>query len=673
MLGAAVLGVVVPAFLLFDFPFLSNLPASNRPVIGQIQYLKKDTRTRSADSLTWVEAKPNQAIHIGDGIYCGDESSAIVRLTEGSVINVGEKSLIYLRNEASKKVVDLDHGNFRIQINGEIKLAVGNSIISLEGNGSDVQILKDPKTQAKIKLLSGNARISTANKPTIDLARDNLVQVDLMGQINSVGSTDLSEHATLMTNETPDLASKPEPVIHIWQLRDLYESNGPQLKERPSPLFIPTSMNLSWLMASSAPSKLIVELGNSEDFENTIRFFGEPRALIIDKVFDGNNFIRASYDGLKFSYPQKFVAHAEFLANAKPLAVADTLDIILLDDQTPVGITLTSPIAEMGFIAQASSNPQFENSEIFWTQESRLIVSVLSPGYHYYRFRSINAKNEISEWSEPLVINAIRPDLPKAPPLAKLKRNRKTNKYDSPQIEKSSMLERAPTSELRKNEEPALASISTQLNETRSTHHSSNYNKSQLSLEGFAWTIYGSQQASSELPLTTGLGVRLIHWLNKLGLEGILKSGVLGLNQAAKETSFQDLEARLHYRFFTGFPWSLAKELQVSLFAGAEIYKNSGLALSNGYDLFKFGTALEFPWGQSWLGGGEFTGGYGFDGSRKYEVSGHVGYFIDSKWSLGVGYKIHLFEAGSTKTAAQGVLPYREGYTEGYSILNYHF
>jgi hypothetical protein len=145
------------------------------------------------------------------------------------------------------------------------------------------------------------------------------------------------------------------------------------------------------------------------------------------------------------------------------------------------------------------------------------------------------------------------------------------------------------------------------------------------------------------------------------------------VNDTGKQSaSLKDLEVRYHYRFITNFPFHLARELQTTLFAGYETYKNTS-TITASYDLLKFGTSLEFPVSNKWGMGGEFGYGLGSDSSSKLEISGNVNYYFQSAWSLGVGYRVNLFTAGSTKATPTGVLPYREGYTEGFSTLNYHY
>jgi hypothetical protein len=202
------------------------------------------------------------------------------------------------------------------------------------------------------------------------------------------------------------------------------------------------------------------------------------------------------------------------------------------------------------------------------------------------------------------------------------------------------------------------------------------FRSSKMSLTTFVWTQFSSVQFynNETNPVVSGLALQGNYWNGSSGFEGTLKSGAMGLNDTGNlQKSLKSFEGRYHHRIFTKMPWSSDRQLQISGFLGYEMYRNSGGSYSSSYDLVKFGTSLEYPWASRWTGGGEFVYGLGSDKTQKKEISGHVGYFITTDWSLGVGYRVHLLDAGSEKSAPQNSLPYREGYTEGFSVLNYHF
>lgn len=199
------------------------------------------------------------------------------------------------------------------------------------------------------------------------------------------------------------------------------------------------------------------------------------------------------------------------------------------------------------------------------------------------------------------------------------------------------------------------------------------YKNSKFSVNGFLLNVKSSQQiASAEKSASvTGVGFQANYWWDQQGLEAHFKSGEEG---SSAESSLKILEARYNYRFNKYLSSEFIRELQISLFTGYEIYRVSGAnVFSSKYDIIKLGAALDLPLSSNWSTGGEVAVGRGTDSSNKYEFSTRLNYYLQLNWSLGIGYNLHLFEAGSTSSSANGTLPYREGYTEEFLNLNYHF
>ncbi len=202
------------------------------------------------------------------------------------------------------------------------------------------------------------------------------------------------------------------------------------------------------------------------------------------------------------------------------------------------------------------------------------------------------------------------------------------------------------------------------------------YSNSRLELEGAGFTMLSSQQVGSSASKPTGIemALRYLAWIanGKNGFEADLKSKV----SSNGGSSPMSLEARYHRRWF--LPWnffSSFKQSQVSLIGGFEHYRNPGGGyFSPKYDLMKAGFSLNFPFLSSMDTGGEVLYGLGFDQSHKYEIAGHLNYYIKPTWSLGVGYRVHLFEAGGTNSAPPGYgVPFREAYGEAFSVLSWRY
>lgn len=202
------------------------------------------------------------------------------------------------------------------------------------------------------------------------------------------------------------------------------------------------------------------------------------------------------------------------------------------------------------------------------------------------------------------------------------------------------------------------------------------FDHSRVELMGAGFTMYSSEQVSQNQPqpFALTLGVKWQGWTGNHGLEGNIRSKVMGLNEDANQASPLQVEAKYSYKI--PINWNLFSGYQRTNLAGVigyEMYRNQSSSLfSTKYDLTKIGFSILFPVASRWDAGGEFLYGTSADASTKYEISGYLDYFFSKKFSAGFGYRVHLFEAGSLKSTPSD-LPYREGFSEGYSTLRWHY
>ena len=222
------------------------------------------------------------------------------------------------------------------------------------------------------------------------------------------------------------------------------------------------------------------------------------------------------------------------------------------------------------------------------------------------------------------------------------------------------------------------STVSMKADDVSGTYLNRQYPSSKMELIGSGFTMYSSEQVGQgrEQPLALLMGLHIQHWFNDHGADAYFKSKVVNVNSTAGQAS--PLQAELRYQYRWKLHWntfSNLRESQLSAILGYELYRNqnSGTMFTPNYDLVKLGAAMVFPLFDRWDTGGEVLYGHGFDSSKKYELAGYVNYYLRRDWSAGVGYRLHLFEAGSTRTAPPTGLPFREGFGEAYSVLRWHY
>lgn len=370
-----------------------------------------------------------------------------------------------------------------------------------------------------------------------------------------------------------------------------------------------------------------------------------------------------------------------FLAAEPPRFEHDTGDLTLQSSSVRFDLRIKPQDSIRGILIEASRTKDFaaQHTSLKWTPKNVISLKISAPGIYYFRVRGVNARRELTAWSKPRRLIARIPK-PVIRPMQIQARASRVPKSAQPDLEFSSetRAESVASVEESLNRDPASDFSTVKSSTTVSPKSRSNqmFDASSIAVEGAAFTMFSQEQDTygHSPPEAATIGLRFLKWFDANGVEGVAKSKVFGINSDGRESGLRVFELRYHRRWPLSFnPFFSKNTARFSLLGGYEVYRNpGGVFFSPGYDLFKLGFALAFPMASKWATGGEVLGGYGFDASRKLEISGFIHYFIFSELSLGAGYRVHFFEAGSA-SAAPASLPYREAYGEGYSSVKYHF
>lgn len=649
ILFACILCMLAALYLIFlshagDYREKQMVISNPNLQIGTIVARENDVRRRKTNLPLWNQAERREKISVGDSLFVSNQSHATLQFPQGSSLTFGENSFARFQQVENEKLPSLICGNFLLHVEHGQQLKAGGTVTSFEGESGDVQVFVTLNQVPQFKVLSGQIHIKSKKELEKSLPPD-----------------------------SEDLALCPGSGAqdYVWRLYELYELKDGNISARtPQPDFVFANHSVSWPQVQG--KKMTLQLASSPDFRSRLEFQTIAGNFTFPKLHAGVNYWRVSDDNIHWSAIQKISVRPRLLENSAPQLENPIVQIPLFQEITTIEMKMKAPIPVVGFVAEASLTENFtaDTTRLFWSPQEDMRLSFSKPGSYFYRFRSVSAQQELSDWSATQRFDVFTPKLAAAP---RMKRARKQI------VAKTATLpeKRQPAAAEPQTSAPALPSTTSTLKYEEPEvplRRNEKYHDTKISVQGFVWTMQSSQQfqQSTTNPVSSGLGLNYLSWWDHQGVEATLKTGLVAMNSAGS-SALKDFEARYHYRFITGFPFHLLREFQTSFFLGYEVYRNSGGAFSSAYNLLKFGTTLEFPLASNWSTGGEFIYGLGSDSSNKKEISGHVSYFFTRAWSLGAGYRIHLFEAGSVAAAPTTTLPYREGYTEGYSILDYHF
>ena len=471
--------------------------------------------------------------------------------------------------------------------------------------------------------------------------------------------------APLKPTELAILTESPNSN-NVWHLYDMYKPEGSTLTEKSEAAVVSINHKIRWTQKTGFSA--LVQVSNAANFSSYDEYKTSATSIPLTKAYAGENYWRVSLDnGQTWSQHEKFNVSRGFSQESK-VSLEEPVRIIYLKKPLLVtNIGLQSNEDTIGFIAQVSDSIAFHpNSLIFWLPKENPKLNISNIGTFYYRFRGVNKNQELSEWSDVQVFHVIKGKSKAKLPLAK-------SEVATP--------ERAPASyepdrPVYVAPPPAFeSSVSIKLDSKKLKPYNYSYSKSEISAQSFLLNSQSSQQfyQNQNKSLATGIGIHAVAWVGNIGYEASFKSGAFNVSAPEPQTSVRDIEGRIHLRTFTSLPIWAKTEVQTSVFVGYEVYRNVGDLYSNQADLLKFGARIQVPFYQNWSATGEFSLGYGLETSTKLEFSTQLKYYLARKWSLGLGYRLNYFTAGSATAAPMGYLPYREGASESFTDLNYYY
>lgn len=367
-----------------------------------------------------------------------------------------------------------------------------------------------------------------------------------------------------------------------------------------------------------------------------------------------------------------------------------------------INVVNSSQDAATGFVLEISPSPEFPEEQVraYWLSQRIGAVPVNAPGVYYVRSRAVEENQRLSRLSNSVRVeivaeailakNAPLPEprslTPQPPPPALVAQGptEKPARLKPAILRAKTPLKKLAAIPVEPPPRPIVEKPRTPSNVPKSvvkappvdSAPNRNYSSSMLQFEGSVFSMVSKNQVNvgANSPLGTLVNLRWQKWFPRWGYEARLKTKMFSLNDDAKSSSPRQLEGRIMYRTFTPVWFNLAREMQWSYILGAELFRNPGTPYySPQYDLFKIGMGTDFKVFRNWQTGGEILYGYGLDASQKFEVSGHIDYFMNQGWSLGAGYRVHFFIAGSEAATPDGVLPFREAYGEAFSVLRWHY
>lgn len=706
-----------------------------QPIVGAMDILVRDIRKKEATSVLWEKARHGDQIRIGDRVFTGKGSSLRVILEQGGNLDLGENTMITFSSLKGKSVANLSFGKMKVNVDGSAKIAINGKIQTIKGKQSQIEISVDAKQKPKFRIIHGDVQVTAepieiAKTQLVDeksiilppkaeeiVVKPKLIPISSQQEYFYTEQLEYiyesRDQKLFLREEKPNQVAVSIP-LH-WGIKGIVHQMSGQLSnnqnfEAPMQSFeaeadsyelkraylgenywrlmgaglewtLPLEFKVTSRPLSVSPPKLkltsskVYLLSNSVPIRAQIETNEELKSFIVE--------ISSSAAFNNFETQVRLKQEPSFNFNASK---AQDFFIRLRGVNAKNEVTAYSPIQKLEILEAPMPTPPKLASKSYKLYVDQVLdiewdssknakeyeISVVNKTGQIVESRSTSGNKNQFNIATPgeyqIAINAIdRFGRKSASSFAKLI------------LEERKLVVQAPRPQLVERQISSTSSLSTVQKIAEPTNLNQNYSKSTLELDGGGQAAMSSQEFSntgaSELPQGASMSLKLVHWIKESGIAVIFGTKLASLNAASAKISPMQIETRYNHRW--NIPWNILsniKATQFSLIGGYEYYRNGTSGpYSPGYDTVKAGFGLLFPISKNWDSGGEALYGRGLDASNQFEISGNTTYYLRSDWSIGIGYRIRLFEAGSSATAPSGGVPYREGFGEAYSILKLHY
>lgn len=148
----SLLGILITSMFLFNDRYFNQLISettdADRSTLGVVGTLSNDVRRKHKATLTWRDAFQDDSVYVGDSIFTGDDSSAVLELDEGISLELEPNSLVILSEQDDGFQLDLKIGRITAK---QAPKAQGNKVRKLrvvqKGKVAKIDLNKKTKIQ----------------------------------------------------------------------------------------------------------------------------------------------------------------------------------------------------------------------------------------------------------------------------------------------------------------------------------------------------------------------------------------------------------------------------------------------------------------------------------------------------------------------------------------------
>jgi hypothetical protein len=157
--------IVVFSYFLYDDSLFVTSCNSAQPQVAQLVGKKQDVRVKLSDNFTWFSAQEQDSFYAFDSLFTGEQSTAILKLNDGSTLRIDGQSLVVLAVENGQLLLDLKSGSLSGDMPPQSQLLVKTQqgLEKIGGNRSgQIRLVKSFAGSSLQRLDRGPASVSVA-------------------------------------------------------------------------------------------------------------------------------------------------------------------------------------------------------------------------------------------------------------------------------------------------------------------------------------------------------------------------------------------------------------------------------------------------------------------------------------------------------------------------------
>lgn len=350
-----VIAVTVSLALIFSYylyrELTSRIEKTGGESIGTITFKKQSASRRYTDTRVWEEIEKDSEIYNYDAIRTMDYSAAVIKLKNGTSIELTENTMLIVVLDDSGVSINFDRGGISASTGGDGLVRLNSSDASISLTDGDISVNRGDSGM-DIQVKSGNAEVSASGE--------------------KIGIT--SDMVVSLTDGKPEL--KEGRLVPVFP-----ENNGVIVTFTGKAVF-----DLSW--ESDMEGEIKVEISRNRSFSSLFAVYRTEEKKIKIHAPEGNYYWRLVKGDMR-SLPSLFTVTAE----RKPQLISPHNNQIVDVSREKGMVTFRwqrgGSLASLYEVAVASDREMKETVLKLVSKVDAISTDELKPGQYYWQVRSI--------------------------------------------------------------------------------------------------------------------------------------------------------------------------------------------------------------------------------------------------------------------------------------------